>query len=547
MMHWFEDQVEKTPGSIALMDQDRHYISYEAFNKKSNQLARTLKKKGVGADTIVGLMVDRSIPMMIGLYGILKAGGAYMPVAPDYPLERVRYMLDESGSSLLLTMEKYTRTITFAGEVINVEDESLYRQQDSSNPSWDTGLEDLIYVIYTSGSTGRPKGVPIKTRGFVNLVNWYIMEFKLDGDDKFLLIAPISFDLAQKNLFAPLVIGGCLCLASPGLFDFDELSGFIALEGQTIINCAPTVFYPFVELNGSDGFERLRSLRYVFLGGEPIRMDQLAPWLDSGVCNCEIINTYGPTECTDVVSYYRIPGEKGREPRIIPIGKPVANVTLYVLDKRQNLLPVGLCGEVCIGGIGVGPGYLNNPELAAQKFQISNKKGPVKKFYRSYMSYRSYIYKTGDLGRWLADGNIEFLGRMDFQVKIRGLRIELGEIEDQLLKHDKVKEVAVIVIADGNKGNYLCAYLVLVSPGSLDAFLKEDLKEYLSKYLPNYMVPGYFLEMESLPLTPSGKVDRKALPLPGLDEFTGTYAAPCTPTQEKLAVLWSELLGIEKD
>ncbi len=547
IMELFEKQVEKTPERIAIVGSSQLAVvkgertkkliqlTYKKLNKKSNQLAWKLREKGIKPGTIVGLMVDRSIEMIIGLYGILKVGGGYMPIASDYPMERIQYILEESRSQLLLTQQKYMAAMAFDGEILDVEQETLYHQGKDSNVPYNGGPEDLVYVIYTSGSMGNPKGVPIKSKGFVNLVYWYVKEFGLNTADKFLLIAPVSFDLAQKNLFAPLITGGCLCLASHGLPDYDEFSDFVASEYQTVINCAPTVFYPFVEINAGDGFSKLKSLRYVFLGGESIQMDKLTPWLASEACGCEIVNTYGPTECTDVVSYYRIPGKRANWPKVIPIGKPVNNVTLYILDKRRKLLPVGVSGEVCIGGIGLAPGYCNNGELTREKFIQAPHLG------------QDLIYCTGDLGCWLSDGNIEFLGRMDHQVKIRGLRIELGEIECKLLKHDKIKEVVVTIIADENRGNYLCAYIVPFSAGHLDTWLVSNLKEYLSNYLPGYMIPAYFVEMETFPLTPSGKVDRKMLPQPESMTLKKAYAAPRTAAEKKLSSIWAEVLGIDRD
>jgi amino acid adenylation domain-containing protein len=567
MLQLFAEQVEKTPDRTALIGREpappksrTYYQTYRELNRKANQLARELRHKGVGPDTVTGLMVDRSIHMIIGLYGILKAGGAYMPLAPDYPPDRIRYMLQDSGSRLLLTMEKYTANIAFRGEVVNIEDESLYpyQYQENPNPGRDSSPGNLVYIIYTSGSTGRPKGVPIKTRGFVNLVNWYVREFELDANDRYLLIAPISFDLAQKNLFAPLITGGCLCLAPPGLPDYDGLSEFIDLEGQTVINCAPTVFYPLVDLNKHEGFKKLRSLRYVFLGGEPIHMDKLFPWMDAEVCGCKMVNTYGPTECTDVVSYYRIPG-KGKKKEVaglIPIGEPIDNVILYVLDRRMRLLPVGLSGEVCIGGIGLSRGYLNNPELTREKFDhdlwdsqdYHDKKN--KSFCRgsrgAVFSKRAplvaegRVYKTGDLGRWLADGNIEFLGRIDHQVKIRGFRIELEEIETQLRRRDEVKEAVLLVKEDKTGEKYLCAYLVLRKELPI-----PGLRRYLAQHLPDFMIPSYFLVLDEIPLTPSGKIDRRALPEPDPKAAAG-YIAPRNQVEEKLAELWSEVLEVER-
>jgi tyrocidine synthetase-3 len=558
MPQLFAEQVDKTPDRMALIEMEApppksrtYHMTYRELNQRADQLAGKLLHKGVGPDIITGLMVDRSIHMIIGLYGILKAGGAYMPLAPDYPRERIRYMLQDSGSRLLLTMEKYTANIVFGGEVVNIEDESLFQYQESANPGKVSSPNNLIYVIYTSGSTGRPKGVPIKTRGFVNLVNWYVREFELDADDGYLLIAPISFDLAQKNLFAPLITGGCLYLAPPGLPDYDGLSEFIDLERQTVINCAPTVFYPFVEWNEHEEFKKLRWLRYVFLGGEPIHMDKLVSWLDAEACGCEIVNTYGPTECSDVVSYYRIPGKGKKKEAVgsIPIGKPIDNVALYILGGEMKLLPMGLTGEVCIGGIGLSWGYLNNPELTREKFNHDKKaksfcggfKGAVFSKSAPLAAGGKRVYKTGDLGRWLPGGNIEFLGRIDHQIKIRGFRIELEEIETKLRKRDQIKEAVVLAEEDKNGEKYLCAFLVLRKELAI-----TELRGYLAQRLPDFMIPSYFLVLDEIPLTPSGKIDRRALPKPDLEAAAG-YIAPRNQVEEKLAELWSEVLEVEKN
>jgi amino acid adenylation domain-containing protein len=593
----FEEQVEQTPDQVALIGNDQWLtkLTYKELNEKVNQLAYWLREKGVEADNIVGILVERSVEMITGILGILKSGGAYMPLAPDYPRERIRYMLEESGSRILITREKYLNSINFEGEILDLQDESLYSYPTGRNspPRWGTGPENLLYVIYTSGSTGKPRGVPIKSRGFVNLVNWYIKEFDLNTRDRFLLISSISFDLTQKNLFAPFFIGSCLCLASPGLHDYyEELSDFIVLEQQTVINCAPSLFYPFVFFNGHDGFKRLQSLRYVFLGGESIRMEQLMPWLESGSCRCNIVNTYGPTECTDVVSFYRIPmpEDKKYSPRDIPIGGPVDNVTLYVLDNRQRLLPVGITGEVCIGGIGVSQGYLNNPELSAGKFifahgswlpalrktkidknglkgynqpeifretlkernKSTNKNHPLTKIVYSPEGYqllkaksqelRAKLYKTGDLARWLPDGNIEYLGRVDHQVKIRGFRIEPGEIERRLMSHPQVKNVVVIPKEETNSEKNLGAYIV---PGG--EFDVLEMREFLSGMLPNYMIPAYFYQVEEIPLTANGKVDRKKLATYESNLDTGIeYIAPNTDLEKKIADIWRDILKLDK-
>jgi tyrocidine synthetase-3 len=548
----FEEQVEQTPDQVALVGNDQWLtkLTYKELNEKVNQLAYWLREKGVEPDNIVGILVERSVEMITGILGILKSGGAYMPLAPDYPRERLRYMLEDSGSRILITRKKYLNSITFEGEILDLQDESLYSYPSGRNspPRWGTSPENLVYAIYTSGSTGKPRGVPIKSRGFVNLVNWYIKEFDLNTRDRFLLISSISFDLTQKNLFAPLFIGSCLCLASPGLHDYyEELSDFIVLEQQTVINCAPSLFYPFVLFNGHDGFKRLQSLRYVFLGGESIRMEQLMPWLESGSCGCNIVNTYGPTECTDVVSFYRIPmlEDKKYSPRNIPIGGPVDNVTLYVLDDRQSLLPVGITGEICIGGIGVSQGYLNNPELTAEKFIRAVKvhssliESSSKKHFKAA---NDRLYKTGDLARWFPDGNIEYLGRVDHQVKIRGFRIEPGEIERRLMSHPRVKNVVVIPKEETNSEKNLCAYVV--PDGEFNVL---EMREFLSGMLPNYMIPAYFYQVEEIPLTANGKVDRKKLAAYESNLETGIeYIAPNTDLEKKIADIWRDILKLDK-
>ncbi|MCP4149779.1 MAG: AMP-binding protein, partial [bacterium] len=391
----------------------------------------------------------------------------------------------------------------------------------------------FIYVIYTSGSTGRPKGVPIKTRGFVNLVHWYNVEFGINSGDKFLLIAPVGFDLAQKNLFAPLMVGGTLCLPLPGLPDYGPLSRFISSEGQTVINCAPSVFYPLLERNREDGYLKLKTLRYVFLGGEPIQGNKLNEWLNSGSCSSRVVNTYGPTECTDVVSSYTAHNKDFEEMDNIPIGKPANNVLLYIMDKNGKLQPVGLNGELCIGGDGLAEGYLNNPELTAQRFIYY----PV--------PLNTYLYHTGDLCRWRADGNIEFLGRIDQQIKIRGFRVEPGEIEKQLGTHPKIKEAVVIAKERDSAGRsgekFLCAYYIKARSEELQV---SQLREYMTGKLPSHMIPSVFLEIEEVPLTPSGKLDRKALPDPGtLTE--DAYCAPGNEIEVKLADIWQDELGLQ--
>jgi tyrocidine synthetase-3 len=522
----FAEQVDKTPDGVSIVgsrqlavgkkerSEEPIQLTYKELNRKSDQLACLLRKKGVQPDTVVGIMIERSIEMIIGIYGIIKAGGAYLPIDPDYPQERIDFMLEDSNARVLVS--ELSGVSGVSGGIDVVKPGEL-----SEGPP-----THLFYVIYTSGSTGKPKGAMVKIQGFVNLLHWYVTEFDIDSNDCVLLIAPISFDLAQKNLYASLIRGGILCLAPPGLPDYHELSELIAREQVTIINSAPSVFYPLVEINTSDGFLKLKSLRYVFLGGESINGDKLAPWLHSEAGCCELVNTYGPTECTDVVSFYRVSKKDIRQQRNIPIGKPIYNVKIFILNDCRQVLPVGVMGELCIGGIGLGKGYHKNPELTAEKF-IKTPHLPEKE-----------VYRTGDLARWLADGNLEFIGRVDHQVKIRGFRVEVGEIETRLLTYEPIK-YAVVLAKEEEKGDrYLIAYYEADSqlPG-------QELREYLLKQLPEYMVPVYFVWLDKMPLTPNGKLDRRGLPDPEFE--TGEkYIAPGDEVERKLTAIWGDVLGI---
>ncbi|MGE5343417.1 MAG: amino acid adenylation domain-containing protein [Candidatus Omnitrophota bacterium] len=531
----FEDQVKKTPDCIAVIGSTVSlpkpvetlctaflHLTYKELNERSDRLAYELIQKGVEPDAIVGIKIERSIQMIIGIFAILKAGGAYLPIDPDYPQERIEYMLKDSQAHLLVTHCLGAAPCIGPG-VINPELPSVPAVSAVREKS------NLAYVIYTSGSTGMPKGVVVKREGFLNLLYWYINEFNINPNDNVLLIASVSFDLAQKNVFSSFMVGGCLTLASPGLPDYSTLSKLIQKAPITLINCAPSVFYPLVEFNRNSGFTDLNTLRWVILGGEPILIEKLLPWMDSESYRCQIANTYGPTECTDIASCYRIPNEKIRDLKSIPIGKPVSNVAVYILGKYREILPVGVVGELYIGGIGVSQGYYNNRQLTEEKFlELSHLP-------------ESKIYRTGDMGRWLDDGNIEFLGRVDDQVKINGMRIELGEIEHVLLSHNEIKDAVVIVHKKEKTDYYLCAYIISHKNLSI-----ADIQEYLSYRLPQYMIPTHFIQLEHIPLTPSGKVDKRSLPDPEMGS-TRSYIAPENAVEKEMVKIWAEVLGMAKD
>ncbi|MFC2155803.1 amino acid adenylation domain-containing protein [Acidobacteriota bacterium] len=580
----FEEQAARTPEKTALLQTselyrhssqegagiDGRYLTYRQLNERANRLARALRAKGVKTNSIVGIMLERSIELIEGLYAVLKAGGAYLPIDPEYPESRIISMLENSRAFMMLTGKDVARRKDLPAipqEIVHIDDigvdikwsataaadvnkqGSLSKKNSSPKNKIIThssiegqpgeNLEplsqptDLIYVIFTSGSTGIPKETGVYQRSFVNLMNWFVTDFSLSEADNNLLITSFSFDLTQKNLYAPLILGGTLNLPAINYFDPGEILQEIEANNVTWINCTPSMFFQLIEFCKEDELKKLESLRYVYLGGEPISITMFLKWLESDFCHGEIVNTYGPTECTDISNSFRI-----REPRRylqepVPIGGPIFNVQLVVVDCNLKLLPVGFAGELLIAGESVGAGYINDRDLTERKF--------VRCSFEAGKSGRIY-YRTGDLVKWLPDGTIEFIGRMDYQVKIRGFRIEIGEIENRLLDHDEIKEAVVIDRADDSCGKYLCAYFV--SRGS-SAPAASGLREYLSHTLPDYMIPSYFKQLEEMPLNPNGKVNRKALPAPEILSEK-KYKAPRSDLEDKLAKIWSEVLGLEK-
>ncbi len=527
----FEEQVEKTPDAVAVVFEEQE-LTYRELNCRANQLAHYLQKMGVKPDVLVGISVERSLEMIVGLLGIIKAGSTYVPIDPTYPEERICYMLDDSRVSILLTQNHLKATLTeYAGFKIALDtDWEAIATESEENAVSEVTPENLIYVIYTSGSTGKPKGAGVYHRGFTNLVNWFCTDFEFTTDDRVLIISSVSFDLTQKNFYAPLIVGGQLHLLPSAHYDPQLVSQLVEQHKITWLNCAPSVFYPLIEPENGFKFLKLASLRYVFLGGEPISLSRLWNWLQSVSCQAQIVNSYGPTECTDVSTAYRLKEPASFLEKAIPLGRPIFNVQNFILSPSLELLPVGVVGELYIGGEGVGAGYINKPEMTAEKF-IEVSFDDDKKV---------LLYKTGDLARYLPDGNIEYLGRTDNQVKIRGLRIELGEIEARLAQHPDLREAVVIAREDIPGDKSLVAYLV--THGQKPTI--NDLRSFLRTKLPNYMIPTAFVFLEAMPLTPSGKIDRRALPVPDVSTQEAEKIAPRTTTELQLVQIWSEVLNI---
>jgi amino acid adenylation domain-containing protein len=520
----FEKQAAERPQSIAIKFEDQT-LTYQELNERANKLAHYLQALGIGPDQFVGLCVERSPEMMVGLLGILKAGGAYLPMDPEYPAERLAFMLEDTQASILLTQERLLDILPqHEAQVIRLDsDWSEIAKHSDANPVSQTTPENLAYVIHTSGSTGQPKGVLIPQRNVVNFLEAMRRRPGLSDTDKLLAVTTLSFDIAVLELFLPLVTGAQLVIASrPMAADGRLLAQTISAAEITIMQATPASWQMLLN-SGWQPNGRLKMLS----GGEALPRKLANELLANGG---ELWNMYGPTETTIWSSVWQV--QPGDGP--ILIGRPIANTQMYVLDKHLNPVPIGVTGELYIGGDGVARGYLNRPELTEERF----------------VDLRLTIddlrlYRTGDLARTLPDGNIECLGRVDFQVKVRGFRIELGEIEAVLSQHTAVNQAVVIATGATANDKRLVAYTI-AEPDV--AVTSSELRNYLLTRLPQYMVPAHFIDLETFPLTPNGKVDRLALPDPDQSQLSSeeNYVAPTTDMEQALSQMWSELLQIER-
>ena len=520
----FEEQVKKTPDTIAIVFEDKS-LTYRELNARANQLARVLRGKGVQADSIVAIMAERSLEMIIGILGILKAGGAYLPIDPAYPSERINFMLKDSGTGFLLAQRGLTENTEYGGETLYIDDEKTYTG-DICDLEHINSSNDVAYIIYTSGTTGNPKGVMIEHKNVARLLFNSKNQFDFNENDVWTMFHSYCFDFSVWEMYGALLYGGKLVIV-PSLVakDAGEYLRLIRNEGVTVLNQTPTAFY---SLSGEEekNMDNSLKVRYVIFGGEALKPIMLKAWRAKYLA-AKLINMYGITETTVHVTYKEIT-EEDINLNISNIGKPIATLTTYIMDRNMKLLPIGAVGELCVGGDGVGRGYLNRPELTNEKF-VNN----------PYTGER--IYRSGDLARLLPNGEMEYLGRLDHQVKIRGHRIELGEIENQLLKIGAIKETVVLARESTTSNIYLCAYYVAMAPLPV-----AEIREKLKDTLPEYMIPAYFIHMNSIPMTSNGKVNIKELPEPGGSINTGTeFVQPRNEMEEKLAKVWIEVLGID--
>jgi len=520
-----EEQVERTPDLVAL-EYEGETLTYKEMNQRSNKLANYLRKNGVGPDVFVGVFAERSFEMVLALHAIVKAGGAYVPLDPSYPAERLANMLEDTQAPIVLAQPHLLDRLPLHPNVISLDDSLDFVSQELVDNLEDIGApDDLAYVIFTSGSTGRPKGVMIEHQSICNRLLWMQEQYQLTAADAVLQKTQYSFDVSVWEFFWPLMTGARLVIARPeGHRDPKYIMDVIKSSGITTLHFVPSMLQVFL---AQEGIEQCNSLKLVLCSGEALPHDLQNRFYER-FPNSSLHNLYGPTEAAVDVTYWAC--QSGDNRVTVPIGRPVANTQIYILDSNMRPVPIGVAGELHIGGVQVGRGYVGRQDLTVERFipdPFSNRVG-------------GRLYKTGDLAKYLDDGSIEYIGRLDFQVKIRGQRIELGEIEATISEHENVGQCVALAREDTPGDQRLVAYVVLQNHLSVG-----EIKEYVSKVLPSHMVPSAFVFLDELPLTFSGKTDRKRLPVPGRSNESGTsYVEPQTETEKSIAEIWIEVLQL---
>ncbi len=534
IQHFIEKYAVQTPEAVAVVD-DTTQLTYRQLDRRANQLAHFLQKLGVGPNSPVGLALERSVDMVVAILGVLKAGGAYLPLDPAYPPDRLAFMLTDTQAPVLLTLQKLADSLPkSAAQTVFIDAEwKAIAQENTTAPLIATTPENLAYVIYTSGSTGKPKGVPVSHRNLVHSTSARF-EFYKNRVDRFLLLSSFTFDSSMAGIFWTLCQGGTLALPPQRIEqDMQQLAATIAERKISHILTLPSLYAILLEQTKP---AQLASLRTVIMAGEECRQG-LVKRHYARLPQAALFNEYGPTEGTVWSTAYKIPATFTGDR--VPIGRPIPNMQNYILDRYGQPVPIGVPGELCIGGAGVTQGYLNRPELTAEKF--------VEYTFAGQPPAR--LYRTGDLARYLPDGNIEFLGRLDYQAKIRGFRIETGEIEVTLSQHPAVRQAVVVVHTPTEQTHATSKQLVAyVESAEGQQLTPSDLRRFLLDRLPDYMAPATFVLLKTLPVMPNGKVDRKKLPAPeiNLPQTTDVAAvAPRTPLEEKLAAIWSSVLGVK--
>jgi len=526
----FEETVSTNPDSIALVFGTQR-LSFFELNKRANRLAHRLRRIGVGPETMVGCCFERSVELIVSLLAVLKAGGAYVPLDPEYPKERLEFLLEDTKPAIMLTQGSLAVSVLATCQVPLLfvdQPEAGLAAGDDVNPAPMTGATSLAYVMYTSGSTGTPKGVMVENRAIIRLVrNTNFCRFGVD--EVFLQCAPISFDASTLEIWAPLLNGGRLVVMPPKTFSLEDLGRIVREQGVTTLWLTAGLFSLMVE----ERLDDLRNVRQLLAGGDVLSARHVRRVLDA-LPDCCLINGYGPTENTTFTCCF--PMRHGDQvPDAVPIGRPISNTQVHILDQSMCPVALGEVGELYAAGDGLARGYLNNAEATREKF-VAN---PF------VQEDGARMYKTGDMARWRQDGVVEFLGRADAQVKILGHRIEPGEVEAALSRHEGLKQVCVVAQADPNGAKHLVAYFV---PNDA-AIAGGSLREFLATKLPHYMIPTQFIPLASFPLSPNGKVDRNALPLPSTINETVNEApaqARLADIEQAIVDLWRRMLRLDQ-
>ena len=531
--HLFEAQAAKNPHALAA-EFNGEQLTYGELNARANQLANYLQKQGVAPEQLVGISVERSLDMLVAMLGVLKAGGGYVPLDPNYPRDRVAFMIEDAKLALVITQKHLLNEIPVGDAqllCIDSEWEKIAREVEV-NPETSVNPGNVAFVIYTSGSTGNPKGVAIEHRSLVHFTRAANQVYEFTGDDRTLQFASLSFDMSAEEIYMSLTNGAALVLRTDEMISSPQDFMQFCAEKRVSILDLPTAYWHELTDALADNLAIAESIRLVIIGGEKASADRFAAWSKRVGDRIRLINTYGPTETTIACTMWDMNSPEGSRGGAVPIGRPIANTPVYVLDKSRRPVPIGVAGELYVGGAGVTRGYLNRPELTAERF--------IRNPFSDDPNQR--LYKTGDVVSYRANGILDFLGRADNQVKIRGFRVELEEIEQALRSHESVNDCVVVLREDRDKR--LVAYVVPEAGAQPNA---SDLRNLLRAKLPSYMVPAVFEVIEALPLMPNGKINRAALPEPqSQPEADETFVAPSTPLEEMLASAWRQVLNLER-
>jgi amino acid adenylation domain-containing protein len=540
---WFEQQATRTPDALAVVAEDEQ-LSYRQLDRRANQLAHRLRRAGVAAEGRVGICLQRGPEAVVGLLGILKAGGVYVPLDPAYPPERLALLLHAAGVQVLLTEhDLLARLPPHQGITLCLDSDSQrIASEPEECPRARVDADNLAYVLYTSGSTGRPNGVAVSHRAAVAHFTTFLQELPFRPSDRVLQFASLAFDTSLEDLFPALLSGAALVLRGPELWAPAEFLRQVRRWGVTVLNLPTAYWHELVQHLHEPGAADVElrqalnaQLRHVEIGGEAVQREAVRMWQRAGLPGVRLVNSYGPTEATVTATAYDVPARQEALPAgRVPIGGPLGGRSAHVLDRRGRQVPLGVPGELCLGGLGLARGYLDAAERTAERFVPDPFSGEA----------GARLYRTGDRARWRADGTLELLGRLDAQVKVRGFRVEPAEVEAALAEHPGVREIAVLARADAPGDQHLIAY---VAPRTGASLTVEDLCAFLRERLPDYLRPAALVFLDALPMTPNGKIDRRALPAPvRLEKELATRQRPPTPVEEVLAEIWREVLGVER-